>query len=86
VKVATDAQVKAGLSFETTRFDIPAKTVGDDQLVRIKAWLSEILGQDASSEDISCWMWTEINSRVVERENKARDAANTAAAVTDLTA
>jgi hypothetical protein len=89
--MATDAQVKAGLSFGTNHFGISAKTINDAQLARIKAWFTasyptELGGETVTSEDIACWLWRQVRGAVNQYENRARDAANDAAAVADLTA
>ena len=89
--MATDAQVKAGLSFGTNHFGISAKTINDAQLARIKAFITAeeagtLGGETVTSEDVACWLWSDINRKVKIRENKKRDTDNDAAAVADLTA
>ena len=88
--MATDAQVKAGLSFGTNHFGISAKTINDAQLARIKAWFTatytdSLGGETVTSDDIACWLWRQVSGQVTRHENQARDAANNAAAITDLT-
>ena len=88
--MATDAQVKAGLSFGTNHFGISAKTINDAQLARIKAWFTasypdELGGETVTSEDIACWLWRQVSGAVNQYESRKRDADNDAAAVADLT-
>ena len=89
--MATDAELQAALTFGNNHSGVPAKTVNAAQLARIKAWYAaaypeELNGEAVTADDIAAWLWRQINAKVKIRENAVRDAANNAAAVTDLTA
>jgi hypothetical protein len=88
--MATDAQLQAALTFGTNHLGTSAKTVNTAQLARIKAWYTAeysitLGGETVTSDDIACWLWRQVNSKVTRYENGVRDAANNAAAVADLT-
>ena len=88
--MATDAELQAALTFGNNHTSTTAKTVNAAQLARIKAWFTatyaDSLGEETvTSDDIACWLWRQVNSHVTRYENQARDAANNAAAITDLT-
>ena len=89
--MATDAELQAALTFGTNHLGVSAKTVGSAQLARIKAFITAeeagtLGGETVTSEDVACWLWSDINRKVKIRENKKRDTDNDAAAVADLTA
>jgi len=89
--MATDAELQAALTFGNNHIGTPAKTVNAAQLARVKAWFTaayadSLGGETVTSDDIACWLWRQVNSEVKRHENKARDAANEAAAIGDLTA
>ena len=88
--MATDAELMAALTFGNNHSATTAKTVNAAQLARIKAWYTatyadSLEGETVTSDDIACWLWREVNGPVMGSENRARDAANNAAAITDLT-
>ena len=88
--MATDAELQAALTFGNNHSGTTAKTVNAAQLARIKAWFTatytdSLGGETVTSDDIACWLWRQVNGQVTRYENQARDAANNAAAITDLT-
>ena len=88
--MATDAELQAALTFGNNHSGVTAKTVNAAQLARIKAWFTaaytdSLGGETVTSDDIACWLWRQLNGQVTRHENQARDAANNAAAITDLT-
>ena len=88
--MATDAELQAALTFGNNHSEITAKTVNAAQLARIKAWYTatyaqELGGEAVTADDIAAWLWRQISAKVKARENAVRDAANNAAAITDLT-
>ena len=88
--MATDAELQAALTFGNNHSGTTAKTVNAAQLARIKAWYTatytdSLGGETVTSDDIACWLWRQVNGQVTRYENQARDAANNAAAITDLT-
>ena len=88
--MATDAELQAALTFGNNHSGVTAKTVNAAQLARIKAWFTatytdSLGGETVTSDDIACWLWRQVNGQVTRHENQARDAANNAAAITDLT-
>ena len=88
--MATDAELQAALTFGNNHSGTTAKTVNAAQLARIKAWFTatytdSLGGETVTSDDIACWLWRQVNGQVTRHENQARDAANNAAAITDLT-
>ena len=88
--MATDAELQAALTFGNNHSGVTAKTVNAAQLARIKAWFTatytdSLGGETVTSDDIACWLWRQVNGQVTRYENQARDAANNAAAITDLT-
>ena len=89
--MATDAELQAALTFGNNNSGVTAKTVNAAQLARIKAWYTatyaeQLGGEAVTADDIAAWMWRQLNAQVSRRENQVRDAANNAAAITDLTA
>ena len=89
--MATDAELQAALTFADNHSGVTAKTVNAAQLARIKAWYTatyaeQLGGEAVTADDIAAWMWRQLNAQVSRRENQVRDAANNAAAITDLTA
>lgn len=88
--MATDAELQAALTFGSNNSGVTAKTVNAAQLARIKAWFTatytdSLGGETVTSDDIACWLWRQVSGQVTRHENQARDAANEAAAVADLT-
>lgn len=88
--MATDAELQAALTFGNNHSGVTAKTVNAAQLARIKAWFTatytdSLGGETVTSDDIACWLWRQVNGQVTRYENQARDAANNAAAIADLT-
>ena len=88
--MATDAELMAALTFGNNHSATTAKTVNAAQLARIKAWYTatytdSLGGETVTSDDIASWLWRQVNGQVTRYENQARDAANNAAAITDLT-
>jgi hypothetical protein len=88
--MATDAELQAALTFGNNHSGVTAKTVNAAQLARIKAWFTatytdSLGGETVTSDDIACWLWRQVNSHTTRYENQARDAANEAAAIGDLT-
>ena len=88
--MATDAELQAALTFGNNHSGVTAKTVNAAQLARIKAgftatYTDSLGGETVTSDDIACWLWRQVNGQVTRYENQARDAANNAAAITDLT-
>ena len=88
--MATDAELQAALTFGNNNSGVTAKTVNAAQLARIKAWYTatyadSLGGETVTSDDISSWLWRQVNGQVTRYENQARDAANNAAAIADLT-
>ena len=88
--MATDSQLMAALTFGNNHSEITAKTVNSAQLARIKSWYTatyaqELGGEAVTADDIAAWLWRQLNAQVIRRENQVRDAANNAAAITDLT-
>ena len=88
--MATDAELQAALTFGNNNSGVTAKTVNAAQLARIKAWYTatyaeQLGGEAVTADDIAAWMWRQLNAQVSRRENQVRDAANNAAAITDLT-
>ena len=88
--MATDAELQAALTFGNNHSGVTAKTVNAAQLARIKAWFTaaytdSLGGETVTSDDIACWLWRQVNGQVTRYENQARDAANEAAAISDLT-
>ena len=88
--MATDAELQAALTFGNNHSGTTAKTVNAAQLARSKAWFTatytdSLGGETVTSDDIACWLWRQVNGQVTRHENQARDAANNAAAITDLT-
>ena len=88
--MATDAELQAALTFGNNHSGVTAKTVNAAQLARVKAWFTatytdSLGGETVTSDDIACWLWRQVNGQVTRYENQARDAANNAAAITDLT-
>jgi hypothetical protein len=88
--MATDAELQAALTFGSNHSGVSAKTVNAAQLARIKAWFTatytdSLGGETVTSDDIACWLWRQVSGQVTRHENQARDAANEAAAVADLT-
>ena len=89
--MATDAELQPALTFGNNNSGVTAKTVNAAQLARIKAWYTatyaeQLGGEAVTADDIAAWMWRQLNAQVSRRENQVRDAANNAAAITDLTA
>ena len=89
--MATDAELQAALTFGNNNSGVTAKTVNAAQLARIKAWYTatyaeQLGGEAVTADDSAAWMWRQLNAQVSRRENQVRDAANNAAAITDLTA
>ena len=89
--MATDAELQAALTFGNNNSGVTAKTVNAAQLARIKAWYTatyaeQLGGEAVTADDIAAWLWRQLNAQVSRRENQVRDAANNAAAITDLTA
>ncbi|ANS05235.1 hypothetical protein [uncultured Mediterranean phage] len=88
--MATDAELQAALTFGNNHTSTTAKTVNAAQLARIKAWFTatytdSLGGETVTSDDIACWLWRQVNGKVTLHENQVRDAANEAAAISDLT-
>ena len=88
--MATDAELQAALTFGNNHSGVTAKTVNAAQLARVKAWYTatyaqELGGEAVTADDIAAWLWRQISAKVKARENAVRDAANNAAAITDLT-
>ena len=89
--MATDAELQAALTFGNNNSGVTAKTVNAAQLARIKAWYTatyaeQLGGEAVTADDIAAWLWRQVSGAVIGYENQARDAANNAAAITDLTA
>ena len=89
--MATDAELQAALTFADNHSGVTAKTINAAQLARIKAWYTatyaeQLGGEAVTADDIAAWLWRQLNAQVSRRENQVRDAANNAAAITDLTA
>ena len=88
--MATDAELQAALTFGNNHSGTTAKTGNAAQLARSKAWFTatytdSLGGETVTSDDIACWLWRQVNGQGTRYENQARDAANNAAAITDLT-
>ena len=87
--MATDAELMAALTFGNNHSATTAKTVNAAQLARIKTWYAAAFadtlnGEAVTSDDIASYLWREVNGPVMGSENRARDAANNAAAVQEL--
>jgi len=95
--MATNDNIKAALSFPadaTTYIITDGRTVGNDELLRIKVWFQAVYAghlfdsegdpREANANDFSSWLWTEIAQRVTRWEEQQRDAANTEPAVMEL--
>ena len=88
--MATDAELQAALTFGNNHTSTTAKTVNAAQLARIKAWFTatyadSLGGETVTADDIAAWLWRQVSGAVIGYENRARDAANNAAAVQELT-
>ena len=88
--MATDAELQAALTFGNNHTSTTAKTVNAAQLARIKAWFTvtyadSLGGETVTADDIAAWLWRQVSGAVIGYENRDRDAANTAAAVQELT-
>ena len=88
--MATDAELQAALTFANNHSGVTAKTVNAAQLARIKSWYAaaypeELNGEAVTANDIAAWLWRQVSGAVIGYENRARDAANNAAAVQELT-
>ena len=97
--MATNTDIKNALSFPadaTTAFITDGRTVGNAELLRIKAWFearwSERLKdgagdpREATANDFAAWLWTELAAQVKAWENAERDADNPLAAIEELDA
>ena len=88
--MATDAELQAALTVGNNHTSTTAKSVNAAQLARIKAWFTvtyadSLGGETVTADDIAAWLWRQVSGAVIGYENRARDAANNAAAVQELT-
>ena len=71
--MATNANIKAVLSFGSNALGISAKTIGDTQLGRIQAWFrgthgAELGGRSSTADDLAAYMWRTLNTEVINYE------------------
>ena len=71
--MATNANIKAALSFGSNALGITAKTIGDTQLGRIQAWfrgthVAELGGRSSTADDLAAYMWRTLNTEVINYE------------------
>jgi hypothetical protein len=78
--VATNANIKDAMTFSTNCFGISAKTVGNAELVRMKAWFeaeyaNELDGAEAVADDFAAWLWRHVAAKVKNYEQRIAEQA-----------
>ena len=79
--MATNTNIKAALSFDDTDvFGLGPKTVGNAELLRLKAWFEDeyaeqLDGREATAHDFASWMYRQVKGKVVQRERRVAENA-----------